>query len=279
MDHTLIAVPNIEKGFSRPCRVKEFQNAARELETDLQEVGRHYTSGHISLDDLRLKREGDLLNTVSLTENGERRAATQRQERQSQSSEGQHDEDDGVICASNIEERYKEVVAEFRRQQQEERQSASQVLTCLRRPSLDLDVCFRKLQWKTRRECVLDTGDGTKSRVAKDEVVIHIAVHLSQTPAFVSEEWLVLGSTPLTALRDSIYCVMDANMKNVEKDFNSTRAREGIGREDLFDNRAYMYFEGTFYEDMRCAPNHELSGSILEFLRYGYFMLMYTRIV
>jgi len=111
-------------------------------------------------------------------------------------------------------------------------------------------------------------NSSVKGKVKAGQVVLHVAVHLSQSPAFVSEEWLVLDSTPLIALRDSMYCVMDENMKNVEREFNKTSEQEGDPKEALVDRRAYFYMEGHFFEDRRCEPENEISAPILEFLRY-----------
>lgn len=69
---------------------------------------------------------------------------------------------------------------------------------------------------ESRKEAESLAEQAGMSRVPADELVYKVLVYLPRSPAFVSEEYLVLGSTPLTALRDMIYCVMDVNAENLD---------------------------------------------------------------
>lgn len=84
------------------------------------------------------------------------------------------------------------------------------------------------------------TPSSTPTRVAADELVYKVIVYLPRSPAFVSEEFLVLGSTPLTALRDQIYCVMDVNVANVDARASADTARECR----VSDDRAFFAVMG-----------------------------------
>jgi len=140
----------------------------------------------------------------------------------------------------------------------------------------DRDFFKRRRTWveqqalETRKEAArleqeLKSGTLTEAeRVPAGELVFRVLVHLPRSPAFVSEEFLVLASTPLTALRDAVYCVMDVNVRNVDGMLRDKVARQGTmgdngdghGDELLKDDRAYLAVNGPakvikFYEDRR----------------------------
>ena len=50
------------------------------------------------------------------------------------------------------------------------------------------------------------------------EVLLQVAVHFPHAPEQVSEEWVVLGSQRLCVLRDALFCVVDTNVKNMERE-------------------------------------------------------------
>lgn len=70
-----------------------------------------------------------------------------------------------------------------------------------------------------KRELRRDTPPSLPPRrVGAGEVLLQVAVHLPHAPEQVSEEWVVLGSQTLCALRDALYCVVDTNVRNMERE-------------------------------------------------------------
>eukprot|EP00026_Physarum_polycephalum_P005168 Phypoly_transcript_05197.p1 GENE.Phypoly_transcript_05197~~Phypoly_transcript_05197.p1 ORF type:complete len:577 (+),score=165.53 Phypoly_transcript_05197:201-1733(+) len=70
--------------------------------------------------------------------------------------------------------------------------------------------------------------------VDKNDVILSLAFYHQSRP-LKTQEYLVLGSQPLTVLRDRLYCLSDYIFQNVQ-------ARKPSG---------YFFFETTFYADMR----------------------------
>jgi hypothetical protein len=89
--------------------------------------------------------------------------------------------------------------------------------------------------------------------VPAGEVVVRVAIHLPQAPAYVSEEWLVLGSQSLTELRDALYCLTETNIKMVEREENVRRP--ATSPLSLSQPSSYFYIEGSFYMDTRSPSN------------------------
>lgn len=110
--------------------------------------------------------------------------------------------------------------------------------------------------------------------VPAGEVVVRVAVHLPQAPAYVSEEWLVLGSQNLTELRDSLYCLTETNIGNVERDENMRCP--STAPLSLSQQPSYFYIEGSFFIDTRNNNNvttntsdaSDLSEGIRKYLKH-----------
>lgn len=68
------------------------------------------------------------------------------------------------------------------------------------------------------------------------EIVLSVAIYDTKGKAIKSQEYFVLGSQPLTALRDRLYCLNDHIL-----DGPSTKS-------------SYFFIENTFYNDTR-YPN------------------------
>lgn len=81
--------------------------------------------------------------------------------------------------------------------------------------------------------------------IDQNEVVLSIAFFHNQRP-LKTQEYLVLGSQPLTALRDRLYCLSDYILPN-------------IGRP-----AGYFFFESTFYNDLRADDAEDYSRTVLE---------------
>jgi hypothetical protein len=79
----------------------------------------------------------------------------------------------------------------------------------------------------------------------------------------------VLGSQSLTVLRDSIFCLTDVNLNNVERQENAKPAEMATGNPlKLTDPSGYFYIGGTFYNDMRDDEATDCSEPIRRHLRY-----------
>ena len=103
--------------------------------------------------------------------------------------------------------------------------------------------------------------------VPPGEIVVRVAVHLPHAPAHVSEEWLLLGSQKLSELRDTLFCLVETNLKNVEREENLRRSATGAPLLSLSKPWAYFYIEGTFYVDKRSPDTTDLSEGIRSHLR------------
>lgn len=165
-------------------------------------------------------------------------------------------------------------LVELRQKRAHEREDAARVLYTLRNNGGEQGGSFSNHQTKKSAGPALNFRlDGISSDlkdrkvVSEDEVVLRLSVHLSQSPSYVSEEWLVLGSTPLCDLRDAIYCLMDENVRSVDTYYNNMREQQGSDRRNIYDQGAYFYIEGTFFEDRRHDPEEDLSRPILEYLK------------
>lgn len=166
-----------------------------------------------------------------------------------------------------------EALATLREKRADERNEAARVLYSLQNTQTE-DVNyfsnhFSKRNGASKLRFRLDglSSDSTiRKTVSESEVVLQLSVHLSQSPSYVSEEWLVLGSTSLCDFRDAIYCLMDKNVQNVEEYYNNMREQQGSDTKKIYDRGAYFYVEGTFFEDRRHNPAEDLSKPILEYL-------------
>mmetsp|Transcript_12865 Transcript_12865/g.35058 ORF Transcript_12865/g.35058 Transcript_12865/m.35058 type:complete len:343 (+) Transcript_12865:2-1030(+) len=86
----------------------------------------------------------------------------------------------------------------------------------------------------------------------RSEVVLNVTIHAAMKRNVVADEFLVLGSQPLTALHDHLHCLAGAHLHAV--------GGEGSGA-------AYFYAEGCFYNDTRRPNAEDLSAPIKELFR------------
>lgn len=167
-----------------------------------------------------------------------------------------------------------EALIALREKRAHEREDAARVLYTLRNNQTEQVASFSNQHSKRHAGPALNfrlnevsPGIQNGKLVSEDEVVLRLSVHLSQSPSYVSEEWLVLGGTPLCDLRDAIYCLMDENVRSVDMYYNNMREQQGSDRKNIYDQGAYFYIEGTFYEDRRHDPGEDLSRPIVEYLK------------
>ncbi len=81
------------------------------------------------------------------------------------------------------------------------------------------------------------------------EVVLLVSVYHHAKP-LKSQEFLVLGSQPLTALRDKIYCLSDHLF------LSKTRQKKR--------SSGYFFIENTFYNDMRSDDAIDYGKAVIE---------------
>jgi hypothetical protein len=179
---------------------------------------------------------------------------------------------------------YNAAVAAAKSKYEEERSAATQHLHTLSAYPLESDKVVRRsfanvkpLETGEGAEVVTEREDGSTAAataaaaaVPAGEVVVRVAIHLPQAPAYVGEEWLVLGSQTLVELRDSLYCLMEANIKNVEKDENARRST--TAPLSLSQPSSYFYIEGSFFIDTRgntssTSDTNDISEGIRRYLK------------
>ena len=84
-----------------------------------------------------------------------------------------------------------------------------------------------------------EPGDAPPVRPGVD-VLVGVAFHNPANPAQVLEEFLCLGRTELSALRDSVRCQSDARA-----------AEAGLDEPDARNKNGFFFVEGTFHNDLR----------------------------
>jgi len=273
--YNLVTLPS-RKGGCKPLKVADLQRQMHETIRELYSLldMEKLESYQADATDLRLQNLEDLLESNSAdsspTKSGRKRKGGETEGESSLPIQHRTRDEDAR------KERYHNAVKCLREKRNKEIELASTHLATLKRslPNQSMDIAFRS---NKNYKCITDTAEkvileqgvyrGSRKKVSEDELVLHVAIHLSQTPAFVSEEFLVLGSMTLKELRDVIYCILDKNMKNVEKEFNAMREQKGIEQQSLFDCGSYFYIEGTFYEDGRYSSSKGLARLPLMYLK------------
>ena len=197
---------------------------------------------------------------------------------------------------------YNTAVATVREKYEKERETAAQHLRSLQQLPIDGDRRYKRsfddfieaVEPVTARNMpeapVIAPPEGGEGVVPDGEVVVRVAVHLPQAPAYCSEEWLVLGSQRLTELKDVLYCLMERNLKNVQQAENEKRLKSssnggssiGGGEGTTLETSAaaaappplasfdkpssYFYIEGTFFVDTRISGAGDISEGIRKYL-------------
>jgi hypothetical protein len=272
--YNLVALP-CGKGGCKPIKVAEFQKQMHENIAKLNSFldVEDFETYQPDVSDLRLRNLEDLLDSNSA---GSSPTRSYRKRKGGETKEASN-----LSCQRRTKDRdvrnkrYHDAVICLRENRRREIEVASTHLATLKRSLPDQSI--DDLRSNRNYKCITDGAQrimldqevyrGSRKRVSENEVVLHVAIHLSQTPAFVSEEFLVLGNTTLSELRDVIYCVLDKNMTNVEKEYNKMREQKGIEQKPLFDGGSYFYIEGTFYQDSRYDSSKDLAQPALMYLR------------
>ena len=94
-----------------------------------------------------------------------------------------------------------------------------------------------------------EPGDAPPVRPGVD-VLVGVAFHNPANPAQVLEEFLCLGRTELSALRDAVRCQSDA--RAVEAGLDEPDADgNGASGDDARNKNGFFFVEGTFHNDLR----------------------------
>lgn len=256
MDATVDSSPSGGAGrfeSSQLINVLKFRNAAVALREEIHSLkglkkdisGRRRSTNFVSAEDLRLEDEMFEVD-FSLKQ--------------------------GPTSKSSVAKALDDALSTLRESRSKEREAAAKVLYTLQRQEegnyLSGHTPGRNGAQSLPLQLDNESSDVKKRRaVSENEVILKLAVHLSQSPSYVSEEWLVLGSTPICALRDALYCLMDENVRNVETYYNNMKELEGSDKKSIYDRGAYLYVEGTFFEDRRHNPEEDLSKTVIEYLK------------
>jgi snRNA-activating protein complex subunit 3 len=104
----------------------------------------------------------------------------------------------------------------------------------------------KEVNYITDFMCTTAEMDATPEPIDENEIVISIGVYHPQRQNKM-QEFLVLGSQYLTALRDRIYCINDSI-------FDGSQIKSG-----------YFFFENVFYDDMRSSNAIRYSESVILF--------------
>ena len=123
---------------------------------------------------------------------------------------------------------------------------------------INRDMIHNDIQ-KTINQAKLYNID-TDVAVSDNEVLLHVEIYHTSTPGKKINEFIVLGSQPLTTLRDKIYCINNTNQYNI--DLNSHHQLNNTNQIDTYSS--YFFIENIFYDDLRDERAIRLSDNIIE---------------
>ncbi|KAI1315221.1 hypothetical protein EDD11_001109 [Mortierella claussenii] len=78
------------------------------------------------------------------------------------------------------------------------------------------------------------------------EIVVSVAIYSALRPSDRTEEFLFLGSQPLTAMRDAFNCLSDFTTRGGDEPSADVRTRNTVNRKI---SSSYIFIEGVFYND------------------------------
>eukprot|EP00160_Parvularia_atlantis_P005744 Unigene14972_Nuclearia_a/m.44920 Unigene14972_Nuclearia_a/g.44920 ORF Unigene14972_Nuclearia_a/g.44920 Unigene14972_Nuclearia_a/m.44920 type:complete len:305 (-) Unigene14972_Nuclearia_a:94-1008(-) len=115
-----------------------------------------------------------------------------------------------------------------------------------------LESGVREMNHVSRTAAIAPHDLAPEDRVSPTDVVAVVACHHRERPALRMQEWLVLGSQPLSALRDRLsgFCLAD-------------HANDGPNVRS-----AFFFIENTFYNDMREPDNLDYSRPIIDWAQH-----------
>eukprot|EP01117_Protostelium_nocturnum_P020269 TRINITY_DN9035_c0_g1_i1.p1 TRINITY_DN9035_c0_g1~~TRINITY_DN9035_c0_g1_i1.p1 ORF type:complete len:346 (+),score=58.12 TRINITY_DN9035_c0_g1_i1:159-1196(+) len=162
---------------------------------------------------------------------------------------------DELIIISKQQKIQEEIKRELERREKDDRYDQSEQMRKRAETHLiSMRVYFTEEIRKQNKEInylasALQVSDSNNSldKVKDDEVILSVAIY-HPTKHYKLQEFLVLGSQPLSALKDRIYCLSD--------NFYS-----------LLDRKSgYFFIENTFYNDLRSPDAIDYSQKIIQWV-------------
>jgi len=106
------------------------------------------------------------------------------------------------------------------------------------------------------------------AKIAMPDSVINVRVYFpysneQKLPLRVSQEFQVLGSQPLSALRDKIHCSSD-QIGAYERSSGPVNLQTNLRTKDVYTS-SFFFIENTFYNDLRNA-RHDCSDIVLQWI-------------
>ncbi|CAI2189775.1 18163_t:CDS:2, partial [Funneliformis geosporum] len=95
------------------------------------------------------------------------------------------------------------------------------------------------------------------------EVVLSVAFYNQSNPVSRTQEFLVLGSQPLTALRDAFYCISDFYKQEASELSASINA---LNSSEEKKSGSYFFIEDVFYNDCRDKDALDYSKEIIDWV-------------
>ncbi|CAG8518008.1 765_t:CDS:2 [Ambispora leptoticha] len=101
------------------------------------------------------------------------------------------------------------------------------------------------------------------NKITEPEIILSVAFYNQHRPAQRMQEFLVLGSQPLTKLRDKFYCKQDFVRFNVSQEIDS---EERLNVDLEKKSPSYFFIENTFYNDRRDPDSLDYSKNIINWV-------------
>ncbi|RUO95682.1 hypothetical protein BC936DRAFT_143440 [Jimgerdemannia flammicorona] len=93
---------------------------------------------------------------------------------------------------------------------------------------------------------------GPNTPITVPELLLSIAIYQENRPHSRLQEFLILGSQPMTALRDAVYCLSDFLT------YEANDEASMVNKHHRKVSSSYFFLEGTFYVDKRAEKENNL---------------------
>lgn len=230
----MIAPPRLPAaGSTIPFRVSDLSESFDGFKGKIEELLAQRGTSAADASDLRLKSEADELAALSIPINQE------------------------VTDKETMLQAYADTINLYREKVQNEQRNAASHLKSVSQYMADSSALFlaqetKNLQFQRIKSMMVEE-DESSDRVHSKDLILRVEIRVPIAPKLLSQEFLVLASQPLTALKDAIHCFTDTNLKALEDETGDS----------LSKSSSYFYIEGTFYVDMRSENAKDYSEPII----------------